>query len=263
MIKYVWALVFSVSILFSATAQSELSDYSFVVVPDKYDFQFEDDQYQLNSLTKFLFNKYGFHAFYNAELPDVSRCSGLWADVEKDSGFIWTKLAIVLKDCDGNEVYRSSEGRSKLKEYGKAYQQSLRRAFDGIIALGVLQKDLQTFDLTKEPDVKNTTVKTPVETEPEVVSIPQETIPVSAIADEDRMYLNNGAFFILKTEENRQRLFEKKGETLILKGDLTSLEDLKMLFTDTAGNEFKAAFDSDKNLVIDTAFQQLVFQLQR
>jgi len=73
----VFALVFCfISVGFS---QESLSDYSFVVVPEKYDFVSEADKYQLNSLTKFLFNKHGFNAYFDREMPDVRRCDGLWA----------------------------------------------------------------------------------------------------------------------------------------------------------------------------------------
>ena len=266
MIKYIWALAFSVSFLFNAGAQSDLSDYSFVVVPDKYEFQFENDQYQLNSLTKFLFNKYGFHAFFNNELPEVSRCDGLWADLERDSGFIWTKLTFVLKDCEGNEVYRSSEGKSKLKEYGKAYQQALRAAFDGIIVMGVQQKDINTLGIsqhdTNTPKTEKVVASTPLETNTQV-PISEEIIPVSAIDNEDNMYMNNGVFFILKTEGANHKLFEKQDEALVLKGKMVTSENGNMVFTDISGNQFNALFDVDKNLIIETGFQQLKFQLQR
>ena len=43
-----------------------------MVISEQFEFQTEKDKYQLNSLTKFLFNKYGFHAFFNAEVPEMS-----------------------------------------------------------------------------------------------------------------------------------------------------------------------------------------------
>ncbi|WP_339832414.1 hypothetical protein [uncultured Altibacter sp.] len=83
----------------------------------------------MNSLTKFLLNKKGLTAVFETELPNIPRCDVLWADVEMAPGFIWTRAAVVLKDCKGNEVYRSEKGRSKFKEYKKAFQHSLRNAF--------------------------------------------------------------------------------------------------------------------------------------
>ncbi len=132
MTKYLAVLALFFLTTLNTYSQKTPSDYSFVVVPDRYDFLFEKDQYQLNSLTKFLFNKHGFNAYFNTELPNISRCDGLWADVIRDDGFVWTRLTVVLNDCDGNEVYRSAAGRSKLKEYKKAYYEAMRGAFESI-----------------------------------------------------------------------------------------------------------------------------------
>ena len=79
-------------------AQKSLSEYSFVVVPDTFDFLSEDNQYQLNDMTKFFLDKNGFNAYYFNELPRVDNCDGLWADVESISGFTRTKIIVVLKD---------------------------------------------------------------------------------------------------------------------------------------------------------------------
>ena len=41
-------------------AQSDINNYKYVSVSDRFDFLKTSDQYQLNSLTKFLLNKSGF-----------------------------------------------------------------------------------------------------------------------------------------------------------------------------------------------------------
>ena len=150
----VFALVFCfISVGFS---QESLSDYSFVVVPEKYDFVSEVDKYQLNSLTKFLFNKHGFNAYFDREMPDVRRCDGLWAKVEGRPAMIRTKVVIILNDCTGKEVFRSEVGTSKLKEYSKTYTAALRNAFLSIEELGVQQKEPIIFGT----DESKTQVKT-------------------------------------------------------------------------------------------------------
>ena len=42
-----------------AFSQTNLNNYKYVIVPKKYDFLKEEDQFRLNGLTKFLFEKYG------------------------------------------------------------------------------------------------------------------------------------------------------------------------------------------------------------
>lgn len=131
-------LVLSFTLAFNSYGQ-DLNNYSYVVIPEKFSFLKEADQYQLNSLTKFLFEKYGFEAFIEGEEEYVrlnpDRCKGLYADVLNDSGFFRTKLSVVLKDCSNKQVFVTKEGMSREKEYGEAYQESLREAFKSIEAL--------------------------------------------------------------------------------------------------------------------------------
>src|SRR5690606_6017529 len=46
-----------------------------------------------------------------------------------------TKLQVTLKDCRNQQVFISSEGVTRQKDYGTAYQEALREAFESIAAL--------------------------------------------------------------------------------------------------------------------------------
>ena len=63
--------------------QTNLSDYSYVIVPDQFDFLKSKDQFQLNSMTKFYFEKSGFNAYLADSAPNANRCDGLYANVEE------------------------------------------------------------------------------------------------------------------------------------------------------------------------------------
>ena len=115
--RYILTIFLFLSFSIQSVSQSSISDFSYVVVPDLFEFLNEKDQHQLNSLTKHLLTKYGCNAYFLNELPNVKRCDGLYAEVIKSGGFIYTKLAIEIKDCNGFVIYRSLEGRSKLKDY--------------------------------------------------------------------------------------------------------------------------------------------------
>ena len=123
MIKNTVLLAFFICFINNGFSQKSANDYTYVAVPEQFSFLHGPDQYQMNSLTKFLFNKFGFNAFFASDLPNVKRCDGLQAEVVSNSNFIYTKLTIVLKDCYGAEIFRSEEGRSKYKDYRKAYHQ--------------------------------------------------------------------------------------------------------------------------------------------
>ena len=119
--------------------QRSLNEYKYVIVPNKFDFLKYDDQYQLNSLTKFLFNKEGFQVLFVGdnrpeELYD-NTCLGLTSRVNNNSSLLSTKLVIELVNCRNEIVFTSTEGRSKEKDYKKGYQKALRDAFNSITEL--------------------------------------------------------------------------------------------------------------------------------
>ncbi len=123
----------------SVFSQSSLNDYKYVIVPKKFDFLKQENQYRLNALTKFLFEKYGFTTVVEGEqYPDDlagNVCMGLTSDVEKGKGMFKTKLSIVLKNCQGGVIYTSKVGESRIKEYDKAYTEALRNAFNSFEAI--------------------------------------------------------------------------------------------------------------------------------
>ncbi|WP_160114558.1 hypothetical protein [Aquimarina sp. AU474] len=143
----------------SINAQKSIHDYKYVIVPKSYEFLKGNDAYQLNSLTKFLFNKYGFRAVMQGEnLPEdlaANGCMGLQADVKKDSGLFITRLFVSLTDCNGNEVFISEKGQSKEKEYKLAYHEALRNAFKSIEGLKYKYNEKQ---LNTEPSIEKTSV---------------------------------------------------------------------------------------------------------
>ena len=130
-------IIFTTSFIFLGlfvTAQKNINSYKYIVVPKSFDFLKGDDQYQLNSLTKFLFNKHGYEAYFiDDKLPEDlqnDRCLALTSHVVKGKGGLFkTKIEIVLKDCFGATVMTSDIGESRLKQYDKAYNEAIRDAF--------------------------------------------------------------------------------------------------------------------------------------
>lgn len=132
--KAVFAIIICIGCLTSSIAQSSLNDYKYVIVPNKFDFLKEADLYQLNSLTQFLFNKYGFTAIMEDEsFTDEmvkNKCLALTSNVINDPGLFKTKLSVELKNCKGEVVFLTQVGDSKEKDYAKAYNFALRDAFE-------------------------------------------------------------------------------------------------------------------------------------
>jgi hypothetical protein len=123
-------------ILFLTTSlgfSQSLNDYKYAIVPSKFEFLKEKDQFRLNTLTKLLMEKYGFITYYDSDvLPNEvveSNCNKVYVDVKSNGNLFVTKLKVVLKDCKNAVVYTSIEGRSREKELQVAYNQALREAF--------------------------------------------------------------------------------------------------------------------------------------
>ncbi|WP_439153028.1 hypothetical protein [Winogradskyella sp.] len=137
MIKKIIVLLVLINSVLFANGQNDLNDYKYILVPNEFEFSKIKDQYNLNSLAKFLFNKQGFSAYLEDEkLPNDlknARCLALTVEViNAKSGLFKTKLEIILRDCDGNEIMRSQVGESRLKKYDRAYNEAFRIAFKSI-----------------------------------------------------------------------------------------------------------------------------------
>lgn len=128
-------MVFSNSVF-----SQSLNDYQYVIVPIRYDFMKNDNEYRLNTITKYNLEKMGFQAFYNDNnLPKEiasNSCDALKIDVVKSGSFIWTNLTIVFKDCQNNIVYQSEVGKSKEKDFTKSYTEALDMAFVSVYQQG-------------------------------------------------------------------------------------------------------------------------------
>jgi len=134
-------IVIIIFVFFSGlvSAQTSVNNYQYVIVPSKFSFQHQKDEYRLNTLTKLLLEMYGFKAYLDTdEMPDEItnyNCNKLYADVLRSGGIVRTKLNIVLKDCKNRILYTSIEGISKEKEFAKAYNEAIRGASKSFKAL--------------------------------------------------------------------------------------------------------------------------------
>jgi hypothetical protein len=145
--------------------QEKINNYKYVIVPDKFSFLKQTDQYQTSSLTKFLLKKKGFIVFLsNENLPSElvqNRCLGLIAEVLDDSGMFTVKNQLQFKDCYGAILYTSEIGRSKEKDYKKAYHDAIRKAYNSMTDL---EYSYQPKEKSKKEIIK-TKVLTPVKKE--------------------------------------------------------------------------------------------------
>lgn len=133
--RYIYLLFFLCS--FAGFAQS-VNDYAYVIVPVKFEFQKNENDYRLNTLLKFNLEKMGFTAFYSKDNLGISyndRCSYLTAEVKELGGFLMTKLEIQFIDCTGKAIFTSQVGKSKSKDRKESYTEALNEALKSVQAL--------------------------------------------------------------------------------------------------------------------------------
>lgn len=258
-------LLLSLTLLLATTAISQntnLSDYSYVVIPEQFDFLKDRNQFQMNSMTQFYLEKNGFNAFLADSAPNANRCDGLFANVEEIKTLFGTKLQVVLKDCKDKEVYRGQEGKSKYKEYDKSYQDALRKAFMGFSALRVKQKDVNLLVNRTDNTMSSTKTKQNTETD-ELSKLKVSRVSGNLLPDAKfSNYSNSGKTFLLRNTAEGYSLYEESASAadgLLLKGKIIVMDNL-VKYMDTSGNVSDAAFDPSGNLVIKEDSNKMIYK---
>ena len=118
------------------TAQTNLDQYKYVSVPNRFDFMKSSDQFQISSLAKFLLTKNKFTVLENLEKYPAdlaaNQCLLLNLNVAQIKGFLKTKLEVQFLNCKNQMVFKSDIGMSREKDFKTAYHQSLRAAFSSV-----------------------------------------------------------------------------------------------------------------------------------
>jgi hypothetical protein len=172
-------IIFLASTL-SLQAQTIMNNYKYIIVPERFSFLKKVNQYNLNALTKSLFEERGFTVYYdNLELPTEiasDKCKALTVDIEENNSMFSTNLTLLLKDCKGALVLKSKQGKSREKDYQASYNEALNAAFSSL-------PDLSKTPITGAQAISAApqaeSVKAVVITEP-VKAVKEEASPATA-----------------------------------------------------------------------------------
>jgi len=179
-------LVFSFS---NVVIAQNLNGYKYALVPSKFSYWKENDKYKLNTLTKLFMQKYGFETYLDSETVPYDflnvNCNKVYVDLIRDNGLFFTKLKVVLKDCNGKVLFTSREGSSKEKDYNVAYNEALRKAFASFESLHH-KYDEKIAIVEKQVEAKP--YKEIVEQQKVAVSEPKEVTPSSAEITSNQLY---------------------------------------------------------------------------
>ena len=248
------AIVFFIAFSVSGVAQQSLNSYKYVIVPKQYGFLNKEDQYQLNSLTKFLFKKEGFVVLYDIEQkPEelvTNPCSGLSSRVKNESGLFSTKLIIELVNCRGEVIFTSPEGKSKEKDYKRAYQEALRDAFNAIGNLNysyepqTKPENIKRIEPTeiREDEVKEVPFKVIEETPKKIQTV---TEPVKEVS-KDILYAQPNALGFQLVDSTPKIVY------VLLKTDdkdIFIIKDTDGILVQSGGKWFAKFYEGDKFVV--------------
>ncbi|WP_291113923.1 hypothetical protein [Flavobacterium sp. UBA6135] len=212
--KYI--LLFLLMLSFSSWSQT-LNNYKYVIVPKKFNDFNNENQYRLNTITKFNLEKMGFEAFYeDEEFPKeviTNRCDALIVDVVKGKLLFWTKVNVVFKDCFGKIIYESKEGKSKEKEFKVAYPKALDEAFQSLFAMDYKYKGS-----------KNSISKEIIE-ESKIVDFVNDENPKSSSNEQNSIVDDNSKILFAHPVKNGYQLFDSVSKLVfkLLKTDVPSL----------------------------------------
>lgn len=185
-IQKITSVFFLFLICFAGYAQTELNPFKYIIVPKQYDFLKEENQYRVNSMTKYLFEQNGFRTLYQGDAYpadlNANPCLAATAIVLNESGAFTTKLIITLKDCRDKEVFRTIEGKSKIKEFEKTYIDALKKSFVSIENLNYAFEESLVINAGANAMIANekanAIVETPAIQKVEEKSVESAVVPV-------------------------------------------------------------------------------------
>ena len=159
--KKIFLIVFSLFTI--ASFSQSVNNYEFVMVPTKFDFQRDENQYRLSTLLKFRLEEYGFKAFYTSEKLSTNfndRCLYLNTNVVDESSLFMTKLYIEFKDCNNTVIFKSAMGSSRTKERKIAYNEAMEKA---LLSVKNLNYKFEGKKIENSAEITNTQVSNSIE----------------------------------------------------------------------------------------------------
>lgn len=246
----------------SMLAQGKLNGYKYVIIPKQFDFQKSQDQHQINSLIKFLFEKQGFVGLiiddiYPTELRE-NPCLALQVKLVDHSTMFKTKIQLELKNCANQLVLQSPETETKEKDLKKGYHETIRKAFVSVeqenytfsekeVLMINQSTQLQFVKSTQQTNEKKElavqqeiVIEKPVYTEPKY----QEKVPVIAAISQPKTAINIEGIFTANLQTIN---IQKQGNQFIVSDAKNNV--IGILYATTQNNYFIMKWlQSDDNL---------------
>ena len=145
--KKIFFILF-LSIVLNSFSQN-LNPYKYAIIPNKFDFQKTKNQFNFSDLVKAGLKKYGFETYFNSDIlpAECNDSNKFFVDINTESGIVYTKMTIVLKDYRNNILFVTEEAKTKEKEYDVAYNVVFREAIKSFERLNKKTADIKPTKL--------------------------------------------------------------------------------------------------------------------
>lgn len=238
-------------------SQQSLAEYSFIVVPEQFEFFDQKDKYELNSMAKFYLEKKGMTPYFLSELPNFSKCEGIYFDVKKTNNLFLTILHFEIKDCQGTILYESEEGKSQIKDFRQAYQDALRKAFQNFNPSTLQGTETVTIVERDDNQLRTVSKETENDIEIEVENTSNLYLPTSRYTG----YSRDGKNYLLQKTNDTYVLFE---ENPAAENGLKKLGEIipenETLVFKTAAKSGTASFSKDGLLTLELDTSKEVYK---
>lgn len=183
--KMMWrkTLIILLLLFMVRSAEAQLDGYKYFVVPLQFDGFKNVNQFRTSTLIKHLFTENGFPAVYDDAIPPElasKPCQGLRVGLIDQSTLLNTKVILALKDCYGQTVFETMEGKSKSKDYEIAYREAISEAFVVLAAQGYSYDPEALKD--KDAQAAPVAVGTVTASNPGIVEQPKDAAVAAEVA---------------------------------------------------------------------------------
>lgn len=156
-----------VIILFAALSafSQAFNGYQYLVIPAKFSFQKQANEYGINALIELYFKQQGFTVVSDKNQTTEmasNPCNAVYVNALKESNLFSTKIVVEIKDCAGQILLTSLKGNSRAKEFDVAYKEAFRMALKSIPDQNYKFNQNNKAELTHKniPSKENTTTIT-------------------------------------------------------------------------------------------------------
>lgn len=155
--------VFILFTSFLGMAQSSLNDYNMAIIPARFDFQKEDNQYRINSTIKAFLQQKGFEVYLSSDnMPEEwldYNCGKVFVNVITKVNMFATKLQIEFKNCKNKVLFTTDYGESRSKEYSKSFNEALQLSLKTFSKANYKYSGKTYFDEEADEKIKNRDVE--------------------------------------------------------------------------------------------------------